>query len=106
MAAKNEKSRFASVGYSWRLKTAVVLWGIGFIPPLLIPAVSASELALPVKALLSASLVVGVPQFFTVVAIALVGPLCFRQLVQRCRSYAASAANHIVAGARHTGGSA
>ena len=57
----------------WRLRIGLIVFVIGFLSPLLIPLVTASELPTKWKAVISTCLAVGIPELFSVVAIAIMG---------------------------------
>ena len=72
----------------WRLRVAGALWLVGFLPPLFVPAVLAIDFSVAGKALLSTSLVLGVPQLFTLLAIAVAGRRGLGELALRIRDEA------------------
>jgi len=57
----------------WRLRLGLIVFVVGFLSPLLIPLVTDSELPTKWKALISTCLAVGIPELFSVVAIAIMG---------------------------------
>lgn len=65
---------------SWRFRTGIIVFIVGFLSPLLIPVVTGTNLPLAWKAALSGLLSVGVPEIFTIAAIALMGKKGFRYL--------------------------
>jgi hypothetical protein len=67
----NSKSRF-------RLGTTIFI--IGFCSPLLIPLVTATDLPMTWKATLSGALAIGIPELFSIIAIAIMGKPGFQQL--------------------------
>jgi hypothetical protein len=58
---------------SWRLRLGLIVFVVGFLSPLLIPLVTASELPTKWKAVISGALTVGIPELFSVIAIAIMG---------------------------------
>ena len=56
-----------------RLRLGLIVFVIGFLSPLLIPLVTASELPTKWKAVISGTLAVGIPELFSIVAIAIMG---------------------------------
>ncbi|MEJ2286212.1 MAG: transporter suffix domain-containing protein [Desulfobacterales bacterium] len=58
---------------SWRLRLGLIVFVVGFLSPLLIPIVTASELPTKWKTVISTGLAVGIPELFSVVAIAIMG---------------------------------
>jgi hypothetical protein len=67
----NSKARF-------RLGTTIFI--IGFCSPLLIPLVTATDLPMTWKATLSGALALGIPELFSIIAIAIMGKPGFQQL--------------------------
>jgi hypothetical protein len=61
----------------------IIVFAVGFLSPLLIPIVAGMNLPLAWKATLSGLLSVGVPEVFTIAAIALMGKKGFRYLKSR-----------------------
>jgi hypothetical protein len=57
----------------WRLRLGLIVFIIGFLSPLLIPLVTDSELPTKWKAVISTCLAVGIPELFSIVAIAIMG---------------------------------
>ena len=57
----------------WRLRLGFIVFVVGFLSPLLIPLVTASELPAKWKAVISGALAVGIPELFSIVAIAIMG---------------------------------
>lgn len=57
----------------WRLRLGLIVFVVGFLSPLLIPLITASELPTKWKAVISTGLAVGIPELFSVVAIAIMG---------------------------------
>lgn len=56
-----------------RLRLGLIVFVVGFLSPLLIPLVTASELPTKWKAVISGALAVGIPELFSIVAIAIMG---------------------------------
>jgi hypothetical protein len=57
----------------WRLRIGLIVFVVGFLSPLLIPLVTASELPTKWKAVISGALAVGIPELFSIVVIAIMG---------------------------------
>jgi hypothetical protein len=57
----------------WRLKLGIAIFIIGFLSPLLIPLVRATELPAAWKVFISGALAVGIPEVFAIVAVAIMG---------------------------------
>jgi hypothetical protein len=64
----------------WRLRLGLIILIIGFISPLFIPLVSASGLSTKWKALISGALALGIPEIFSIVAIAIMGKSGFNTI--------------------------
>jgi hypothetical protein len=67
----------------WRMSVALALWVGGFFLPLLIPVVAALPVPVATRTALSGLLILGLPQLFTVIAIAFAGKSGFHYLVER-----------------------
>jgi hypothetical protein len=67
----------------WRLRLGLVVFVIGFLSPLLIPLVTTSELPTKWKALISGALAVGIPELFSIAAIAIMGKPGFNYIKER-----------------------
>ena len=67
----------------WRLHLGVIVFVIGFLSPLLIPLVTASELPTKWKAVISGCLAVGIPELFSIAAIAIMGKSGFNYIKDR-----------------------
>ena len=71
----------------WRLRLGVIVFVIGFLSPLLIPLVTASELPTKWKAVISGCLAVGIPELFSIAAIAIMGKSGFNYFKERFFSF-------------------
>jgi hypothetical protein len=67
----------------WRLRLGLIIFVVGFSSPLLIPLVTASELSTKWKTLISGALAVGIPEIFSIVAIAVMGKSGFNHIKER-----------------------
>ncbi|NQT69073.1 MAG: transporter suffix domain-containing protein [Desulfobacteraceae bacterium] len=67
----------------WRLRLGLVVLVIGFLSPLLIPLVSASALPTKWKTVISGLLAVGIPELFSILAIAIMGKAGFNYIKKR-----------------------
>jgi hypothetical protein len=67
-------------GARWRFRLGTTLFVVGFGSPLLIPLVTASTLPPGWKATLAGLLAVGIPELFTIVAVAVMGKEGFQRL--------------------------
>ena len=57
----------------WRLRLGLTILVIGWLSPLLIPLVTRTSLATEWKTIISGLLAVGIPEVFTVAALAIMG---------------------------------
>jgi hypothetical protein len=57
----------------WRFQLGLVIFVVGFASPLLIPLVTASGLATKWKTIISGALAVGIPEVFSLIAVAIMG---------------------------------
>ncbi|MGB2687498.1 MAG: transporter suffix domain-containing protein [Desulfobacterales bacterium] len=67
----------------WRLRLGIIIFVIGFLSPLLIPLVTDSELPTKWKAVISGFLAVGIPELFSIAAIAIMGKSGFNYIKER-----------------------
>jgi len=63
-----------------RFRLGATIFIIGFCSPLLIPLVTASDLPTTWKATISGALAIGIPELFSIIAIAIMGKPGFQQL--------------------------
>jgi len=63
-----------------RFRLGATIFIIGFLSPLLIPLVTATDLPLKWKATISGALALGIPELFSIIAIAIMGKPGFQQL--------------------------
>jgi hypothetical protein len=77
----SQTTRSDSAG--WRIRVGLVIFIIGFASPLLIPLVTASGLSTKWKAVISTALAVGIPEVFSIVAIAIMGKSGFNYIKVR-----------------------
>jgi hypothetical protein len=63
-----------------RFRLGTTIFIIGFCSPVLIPFVTATDLPLKWKATLSGALALGIPELFSIIAIAIMGKPGFQQL--------------------------
>jgi hypothetical protein len=73
----------AQAPHGWRFRLGLSLFIIGWLSPLLIPLVAASGLSTEWKTVISGLLAVGIPEIFTVVAVAIMGKAGFNYIKQR-----------------------
>ena len=67
----------------WRFRLGLIIFVIGFISPLSIPLVTASELPTQWKTVISGALALGIPELFSIVAIAIMGKSGFSYMKER-----------------------
>lgn len=67
----------------WRLRLGLVIFIVGFASPLLIPVVTATNLPATWKTLISGALAVGIPEVFSLIAIAIMGKQGFNAIKAR-----------------------
>ena len=67
----------------WRLRLGLTILVIGFSSPLLIPLLAASSLSTKWKSLISGALALGIPEVFSIVAIAIMGKSGFNYMKDR-----------------------
>jgi len=67
----------------WRLHLGLIILVVGFLSPLSIPLVTATELPAKWKAVISGALAVGIPEVFSIVAIAIMGKAGFNYIKAR-----------------------
>jgi hypothetical protein len=70
---KNETTTAVQPPAGWRFRIGIIIFVVGFLSPLLIPVVAATGLPTTWKAAISGLLAVGIPEVFSLVAIAIVG---------------------------------
>jgi hypothetical protein len=67
----------------WRLRLGLIIFVVGFLSPLTIPLVTTTELPAKWKAVISGALAVGIPEVFSIVAIAIMGKAGFNYIKER-----------------------
>jgi len=67
----------------WRFHLGLAIFVVGFASPLLIPLVTASDLPTHWKAIISGALAVGIPEVFSIAAIAIMGKSGFSYIKAR-----------------------
>jgi hypothetical protein len=71
----------------WRFRLGLTILIVGWLSPLLIPLVTASSLATRWKAIISGLLAVGIPEVFTVLAVATIGKSGYNLIKERIFSF-------------------
>jgi len=72
---------------SWRLRLGLTILIIGFASPLLIPVITATNLPTGWKTTISGVLAIGIPEIFTIMAIAIMGRAGFDAIKARFFSF-------------------
>ena len=68
---------------AWRLRLGGIIFVVGWASPLLIPAVTASDLSIGSKTALLGGLFIGIPEIATLAAVAILGKAGFAHLTAR-----------------------
>jgi hypothetical protein len=80
--SENEQPRI-----TWRLRLGLAIFIIGFASPLLIPVITATDLTSGWKTAISGVLALGIPEVFTIMAIAIMGKAGFNAIKIRFFSF-------------------
>jgi hypothetical protein len=80
---ENEKTTAVQSPPGWRFRMGIIIFVVGFLSPLLIPVVAATGLPTTWKAAISGFLAVGIPEVFSLVAIAVLGKPGFKYLKEK-----------------------
>ena len=81
-ATKTEQPRAG-----WRFRLGLIILVFGWLSPLCIPVITATELPTRWKTIISGLLAVGIPEVFTVAAIAIMGKSCYNLIKERIFSF-------------------
>jgi hypothetical protein len=71
----------------WRFRLGLIILVVGWLSPLCIPVITATELPTRWKTIISGLLAVGIPEVFTVVAIAIMGKSGYNLIKERIFSF-------------------
>lgn len=71
----------------WRFRLGLIILVVGWLSPLSIPLVTATELPIRWKTIISGLLAVGIPEVFTIVAIAIMGKSGYNLIKERIFSF-------------------
>ena len=71
----------------WRFRLGLIILVIGWLSPLLIPVITRTSLATEWKTIISGLLAVGIPEAFTVAAIAIMGKSGYNLIKERIFSF-------------------
>jgi hypothetical protein len=85
--AQTAASNTAQSRAGWRLRLGLIILVVGFLSPLAIPLITATELSSKWKAVISGALAVGIPEVFSVVAIAIIGKSGYNRIKERIFSF-------------------
>jgi len=77
-ATKTEQPRAG-----WRFRLGLIILVVGWLSPLCIPLITATELSTRWKTIISGALAVGIPEVFTVAAIAIMGKSGYNLIKER-----------------------
>ena len=76
-------SKTAPPKAGWRLRLGLFIFILGFLSPLSIPLVTSSGLSTEWKTIISGALAVGIPEIFSIAAIAIMGKSGFNYIKER-----------------------
>ena len=85
--AQTAASNTAQSRAGWRLRLGLIILVVGFLSPLAIPLITATELSSKWKTIISGALAVGIPEVFTVAAIAIMGKSGYNLIKERIFSF-------------------
>jgi hypothetical protein len=71
----------------WRFRLGLIILVVGWLSPLCIPVITATELSTRWKTIISGLLAVGIPEVFTVAAIAIMGKSGYNLIKERIFSF-------------------
>ena len=71
----------------WRFRLGLIVLVVGWLSPLCIPLITATELSTRWKTIISGALAVGIPEVFTVAAIAIMGKSGYNLIKERIFSF-------------------
>jgi hypothetical protein len=71
----------------WRFRLGLIILVVGWLSPLLIPVITGTSLATEWKTIISGLLAVGIPEVFTVAAIAIMGKSGYNLIKERIFSF-------------------
>ena len=71
----------------WRFRLGLIILVVGWLSPLLIPVITRTSLATEWKTIISGLLAVGIPEVFTVAAIAIMGKSGYNLIKERIFSF-------------------
>jgi hypothetical protein len=71
----------------WRFRLGLIILVVGWLSPLCIPLITATDLSTRWKTIISGALAVGIPEVFTVAAIAIMGKSGYNLIKERIFSF-------------------
>ena len=71
----------------WRFRLGLIVLVVGWLSPLCIPVVTATDLPAKLKTIISGMLAVGIPEVFTILAIAIMGKSGYKLIKERIFSF-------------------
>ena len=71
----------------WRFRIGLIILVVGWLSPLCIPLITATDLSTRWKTIISGALAVGIPEVFTVAAIAIMGKSGYKLIKERIFSF-------------------
>ena len=71
----------------WRFRLGLIILVVGWLSPLSIPLITATDLSTRWKTILSGALAVGIPEVFTIAAIAIMGKSGYNLIKERIFSF-------------------
>jgi len=71
----------------WRFRVGLIVLVVGWLSPLCIPVITATELPTRWKTIISGALAVGIPEVFTIAAIAIMGKSGYNLIKERIFSF-------------------
>ena len=83
MMVRQETAAYESEQSGWRFRAGIAVLVVGWLCPLLVPVVVATDLPTEWKTILSGLLMVGIPEVFTVAAVAILGKSGFNLIKER-----------------------
>ena len=85
--AKNTAMKPGQQHAGWRFRLGLIVLVVGWLSPLCIPVVTATDLPAKWKTIISGMLAVGIPEVFTIVAIAIMGKSGYNFIKERIFSF-------------------
>ncbi len=80
---KTTASEIEQTRAGWRFRLGLIILVVGWLSPLSIPLITATDLSTRWKTILSGALAVGIPEVFTIAAIAIMGKSGYNLIKER-----------------------